>query len=63
MGTKKAKVISRDAFMKSFVEAEVVMRRNLAARIDVAIETEENEDVKAGLLKAKEIVFGKVESE
>jgi hypothetical protein len=39
------------------------MRRNLAARIDVAIETEENEDVKAGLLKAKEIVFGKVESE
>jgi len=63
MGTKKSKVISRDAFIKSFVEAEVVMRRNLAARIDVAIETEENEDVKDGLLKAKEIVFGKVESE
>lgn len=63
MGTKKSKVISRDAFIKSFVEAEVVMRRNLAARIDVAIEAETNEDVKAGLLKAKEIVFGKVESE
>ena len=61
MGSKKAKIISRDAFMKSFVEAEVIMRRNLAARIQVAIEAEENADVKAGLAKAKEIVFGKVE--
>jgi hypothetical protein len=63
MGTKKAKIISRDAFMKSFVEAEVVMRRNLAARIQEAIEAETDEAIKAGLVKAKEIVFGKVESE
>jgi len=63
MGTKKAKIISRDAFMKSFVEAEVLMRRNLAARIDVAIETETDEKIVEGMNKAKEIVFGKVESE
>jgi hypothetical protein len=63
MGTKKAKIISRDAFMKSFVEAEVLMRRNLAARIDVAIETETDEKIVEGMNKAREIVFGKVESE
>jgi hypothetical protein len=63
MGTKKAKIISRDAFMKSFVEAEVLMRRNLAARIDVAIETETDEKIIEGMNKAREIVFGKVESE
>lgn len=63
MGTKKAKIISRDAFMQSFVEAEVLMRRNLAARIDVAIETETDEKIIEGMNKAREIVFGKVESE
>ena len=63
MGTKKAKIISRDAFMKSFVEAEVVMRRNLAARITVAMELENDEKILEGMSKAKEIVFGKVESE
>jgi len=63
MGTKKAKIISRDAFMKSFVEAEVVMRRNLAARITVAMELENDEKILEGMNKAKEIVFGKVESE
>jgi len=62
MGRKHAKIISRDAFMQSFVEAEVIMRRNLAARIQDAIDTETNEDVKSGLKKAKEIVFGKVEA-
>lgn len=62
MGQKRAKVISRDAFMQSFVEAEVIMRRNLAARIQVAIDSETNEDVKSGLVKAYEIVFGKVET-
>jgi hypothetical protein len=63
MGTKKSKVISRDAFIKSFVEAEVVMRRNLAARITVAMELETDEKILEGMNKAKEIVFGKVESE
>ena len=63
MGQTRAKVISRDAFMQSFVEAEVIMRRNLAARIQVAIDSETNDDVKSGLMKAYEIVFGKVETE
>ena len=63
MGTKKAKIISRDAFMKSFVEAEVIMRRNLAARITVAMELETDEKILEGMNKAKEIVFGKVELE
>jgi hypothetical protein len=63
MGTKKAKIISRDAFMKSFVEAEVIMRRNLAAKIEEAIKEETNPATIVGLKKAKEIVFGMVESE
>jgi hypothetical protein len=63
MGSKKAKIISRDAFMKSFVEAEVIMRRNLAARIQEEIDKETDEGVKSGLIKAKEIVFGKVEDD
>lgn len=61
MGRKHAKIISRDAFMQSFVEAEVIMRRNLAARVQVAIDEETNEDVKSGLLKAQTIIFGTVE--
>jgi len=61
MGSKRAKVISRDAFMKSFVEAEVIMRRNLAAAIEEEIKTETNPATIVGLKKAKEIVFGKVE--
>jgi hypothetical protein len=61
MGRKHAKIVSRDAFMKSFVEAEVVMRRNLAASIQAEVDKTTDEGVKSGLLKAKEIVFGKVE--
>jgi len=61
MGRKHAKIISRDAFMKSFVEAEVIMRRNLAAQIEEAIKTETNPATIAGMKKAVEIVFGIVE--
>ena len=61
MGRKHAKRVSRDAFMKSFVEAEVVMRRNLAASIQAEVDKTTDEGVKSGLLQAKEIVFGKVE--
>jgi len=63
MSSKKAKIISRDAFMKSFVEAEVIMRRNLAAQIEEAIKLETNLATIVGLKKAKEIVFGKVEDD
>jgi len=62
MGRKHAKIISRDAFMKSFVEAEVIMRRNLAAQIEEAIKTETNPATIAGMKKAVEIVFGIVET-
>ena len=62
MGRKHAKIISRDAFMQSFVEAEVIMRKNLGARIEVLIEKETNTDIIAGLKQAQEVVAGKVEA-
>jgi len=62
MGRKHAKIISRDAFMQSFVEAEVIMRKNLGARIEVLIEKETNTDIITGLKQAQEVVAGKVES-
>jgi hypothetical protein len=61
MGRKHAKIISRDAFMQSFVEAEVLMRKNLGARIEVLIEKETNADIITGLKQAQELVAGKVE--
>lgn len=61
MGKKTAKAMSRDAFIKVFVEAEVLMRRNLAARIDNQIEKEENSDIIIGLNKAKDIIIGEKE--
>jgi len=60
MGSKKAKIVGRDAFRQAFVEAEYIMRKNLAARIEVAAEKETNADVIAGLKMAAEIVYGKV---
>lgn len=75
MGRKHAKIISRDAFMQSFVEAEVVMRRNLAARIQVTIDTYKSkitdepdeqdayiQGIVDGLQIAREEIFGKVET-
>jgi hypothetical protein len=61
MGRKHAKIISRDAFMQSFVEAEVIMRKNLGARIENLIEKETNPDIITGLKQAQELVVGKVE--
>ena len=61
MGKKTAKAMSRDAFIKVFVEAEVTMRQNLAARIDVVIQRQENPDIIAGLELAKEVIIGTVE--
>jgi len=62
MGRKHAKIISRDAFMQSFVEAEVIMRKNLGARIENLIEKETNADIIIGLKQAQELVAGKVET-
>jgi len=62
MGRKHAKIISRDAFQQAFVETEYIMRKNLAARIEVAAESETNADIIAGLKKAAVIVFGELET-
>jgi hypothetical protein len=62
MGRKHAKIISRDAFMQSFVEAEVIMRKNLGARIENLIEKETNPDIIIGLKQAQELIAGKVET-
>jgi len=64
VGRQHAKIISKTAFEKAFVEGEVIMRRNLAALIQKEIDNAPAyADVGyiAGLLKAQEIVFGKVE--
>ena len=63
MSKKGAKVISRDAFTKAFVQAEMVMRRNLAARMEDAMEKETNEDIKTGLKMGIEIVYGRASDE
>ena len=60
MGQKRAKIISRDAFAKAFVEGEIIMRRNLARLIQDEIEKTIDEKEIAGLLKAQQIVFGEV---
>jgi hypothetical protein len=61
MGSKRAKVISRDAFMQAFVEAEVRMRKALSDKIQESIDKETNEDVKSGLKQAQTIIFGVAE--
>jgi hypothetical protein len=60
---KSAKVISRDAFTKAFIQAELVMRHNLAARMEAAMEKETNEDIKTGLRMGIEIVYGRASDE
>jgi len=69
MGKQRAKIISKAAFEKAFVEGEVIMRRNLARLIEDEYakgskrytNIAEEEAYNAGLRKAQEIVFGKVE--
>jgi hypothetical protein len=61
MGRKHAKVISRDAFMQAFVEAEMRMRKALSDKIQDVIDKETNADVKSGLTQAQTIIFGTVE--
>ena len=64
MGQKRAKIISRDAFAKAFVETEMIMRVTLCKQIQKIIDNETNPDIIEGLRKAQQIVFGeKVASE
>jgi len=72
MGKNRARIISKTAFEKAFVEGEIIMRRNLASLIQAEIErwfdeapnseviTTEDLMYVEGLLKAKSIVFGDV---
>ena len=61
MGKKHARIISKTAFEKAFVEGEMIMRRNLALLIQEEIKTETNPAAIVGLKKAQEIVYGKLE--
>lgn len=59
MGQKRAKVISRAAFEKAFVETEILMRKALGNLIAKEILTETNPATIVGLKRAQEIVIGK----
>jgi len=58
MGSKKAKVISQQAFQQAFAETEVVMRLALGKQIQKLIDNEPNEMVKLGLDQARKLVAG-----
>jgi len=63
MGTKRAKIITKTAFEKAFVEAEFLMRKALGDMIEKEIRLETNPATIVGLKKAQAIIIGtKVES-
>lgn len=61
MGKQRARIISKTAFEKAFVEGEMVMRRNLALLIQEEVNKETNPATIVGLKKAQEIIYGKLE--
>ena len=61
MGKQRARIISKTAFEKAFVEGEMIMRRNLAILIQEEINKETNPATIIGLKKAQEIIYGKLE--
>ena len=63
MGRKHAKIISRDAFAQAFVQAEVVMRHNLHAKLEYEIEKQTDENIIKGLRLAQDIVYISVEKQ
>jgi len=58
MGQKRAKIITKVAFEKAFVEAEIMMRKALGDMIAKEILTETNPATIVGLKRAQEIVIG-----
>jgi len=58
MGKKRAQIITKTAFEKAFVEAEVLMRKALGDMIEKEIRIETNPATIVGLKKAQEIVIG-----
>jgi hypothetical protein len=61
MGKQHARIISKTAFEKAFVEGEMIMRRNLAILLQEEINKETNPATIVGLKKAQEIIYGKLE--
>lgn len=61
MSRKRAQILSREAFMQEFVKAEMLMRRNLSARLDVLAQAQTIEDVIKGIRLSQEVVYGKVD--
>lgn len=63
MGAKRAKIITKTAFEKAFVEAEILMRKALSDMIEKEVRVETNPATIAGLRKAQKIIIGeKIES-
>lgn len=58
MGSKRAKIITKEAFTQAFVEAELVMRNRLAEMIQERADQVADNFTKSGLLMAKDIVLG-----
>ena len=58
MGKQRAKIITKTAFEKAFVEAEILMRKALGDMITKEILKETNPATIVGLKKAQEIVIG-----
>ena len=58
MGKQRAKIITKTAFEKAFVEAEILMRKALGDIIAKEILKETNPATIVGLKKAQEIVIG-----
>jgi hypothetical protein len=58
MGKKRAQIITKTAFEKAFVEAELMMRKALGDMIEKEIRIETNPATIVGLKKAQEIVIG-----
>lgn len=58
MGKQRAKIITKTAFEKAFVEAEILMRKALGDMIAKEVLKETNPATIVGLKKAQEIVIG-----
>ena len=58
MVKQRAKIITKTAFEKAFVEAEILMRKALGDMIAKEILKETNPATIVGLKKAQEIVIG-----
>jgi len=58
MGRKRAQIVTKNAFIQAFVEAEVVMRKQLHQQLEIEIEKHADEKIVEGLRIAQSIVYG-----